>query len=298
MEYRGFSKLKSTYTDALLTATGGDNRVHTSFSQIATNTGRLASSDPNLQNIPVRTADGKEIRRAFIAKPGYLLLSADYSQIELRLMAEVAQVRLLKNSFLENEDIHTRTASQIFGIPPEQINSDIRRQAKAINFGIIYGISAFGLANNLGIDRNDAKRYIDSYFEQYPEIQTYMRQTEQFATEHGYVLTPFGRKCFIRGLDSGRTRSFALRSAINAPIQGGAADIIKKAMQAVDKILAQSQIDCRPLLQVHDELIFEVAQKDAAQASTLIKSTMENAVKLSIPLVVDVGIGTNWKEAH
>lgn len=298
LDYRGYAKLKSTYVDALLAVSERDPRVHTSFSLTATNTGRLASSDPNLQNIPVRTEDGKEIRRAFIARPGYQLIAADYSQIELRLMAEVANVRQLKESFMQNEDIHARTASQIFNIPLDQIDADTRRRAKAINFGIIYGISAFGLANNLGIPRSEAKQYIDAYFEQYPEIRTYMQQTETFALAHGYVLTPFGRKCFIQGLDSGRTRSFALRAAINAPIQGGAADIIKKAMNAIQQALKTANLDCTLLLQVHDELVFETAERDIVAASALIKQHMENAVRLSIPFVADVGIGPNWKEAH
>lgn len=298
LNYRGFAKLKSTYVDALLARSQKDPRIHTSFSLTATNTGRLASSDPNLQNIPVRTEDGKEIRKAFIARPGYKLVAADYSQIELRLIAEVANVKLLKESFVKNEDIHARTASQIFNIPLEEIDADTRRRAKAINFGIIYGISAFGLSNNLGIDRTEAKKYIDAYFEQYPEIRTYMQQTEAFALDHKYVLTPFGRKCFIQGLDSGRTKSFALRAAINAPIQGGAADIIKKAMKTVEERLKIAGLDCTLLLQVHDELVFEVLEKDVTTASDLIKNTMETVVSLSIPLVADVGIGDNWKEAH
>ena len=298
LSYRGFAKLKSTYVDSLLTLSDLDPRIHTSFSLTATNTGRLASSDPNLQNIPIRTEDGKEIRRSFVAKAGYKLLAADYSQIELRLMAEVANVKALKESFIRNEDIHARTASQIFGIPLEQIDSDTRRRAKAINFGIIYGISPFGLANNLGIERSEAKRYIDSYFEQYPEIRRYMQETEQFATDNGYVLTPFGRKCFIHGLDNGRTRSFGLRAAINAPIQGGAADIIKQAMISVNHALNNAQLDCTLLLQVHDELVFEVAEKDIAEATELIKAKMENVVSLSVPLIAEVGMGDNWKDAH
>lgn len=298
LEYRSFAKLKSTYVDSLLDLSLKDPRIHTSFSLTATNTGRLASSEPNLQNIPIRTEDGKEIRKSFISRPGYQLIAADYSQIELRLMAEVANVKSLKESFLKNEDIHARTASQIFHIPLDEIDSDTRRRAKAINFGIIYGISAFGLSNNLGIERSEAKKYIDSYFEQYPEIRSYMQQTEAFALEHKYVLTPFGRKCFIQGLDNGKTRSFALRSAINAPIQGGAADIIKKAMIAIDNRLSSAELDCTLLLQVHDELIFEVLEKDVATASALIKETMEKVVPLSIPLIADIGIGKNWKEAH
>lgn len=298
LDYRGYAKLKSTYVDALLSVSEKEPRVHTSFSLTATNTGRLASSDPNLQNIPIRTEYGKEIRRAFVARKGYKLIAADYSQIELRLMAEVANVTRLKESFCHNEDIHARTASQIFNIPLDQINSDTRRQAKAINFGIIYGISAFGLANNLGISRSDAKQYIDAYFEQYPEIRTYMQQTETFALANGYVLTPFGRKCFIQGLNEGRTRSFALRAAINAPIQGGAADIIKKAMHAIDTKLKTAGLDCTLLLQVHDELVFEVLEKDIVTASQLIKESMETIVPLSIPLITDIGVGDNWKDAH
>lgn len=298
LEYRGFAKLKSTYVDALLTLSQADPRIHTSFSLTATNTGRLASSDPNLQNIPIRTDAGKEIRRAFIARPGYRLLAADYSQIELRLMAEVAGVQRLKNSFLHNEDIHARTASEIFGIPLDRVDSDTRRRAKAINFGIIYGMSAFGLAANLGIDRTEAQKYIQAYFAQYPEIQTYMHDTEQFALTNGYVLTPFGRKCFIQGLDNGRTRAFALRSAINAPIQGGAADIIKRAMQRIDERLKHASFDCRMLLQVHDELVFEVAEAQVDSVRPLIKEAMEGAVSLSIPLIAEVGTGPNWFEAH
>ena len=298
LEYRGFAKLKSTYVDALLNLAQINKRIHTSFSLTATNTGRLASSNPNLQNIPIRTEYGKEIRRAFIAKPGYKILAADYSQIELRLMAEVADVKALKESFKNNEDIHARTASQIFHIPLGQIDSDTRRRAKAINFGIIYGISAFGLANNLGIDRHEAQKYIDSYFEQYPEIKAYMQKTEQFAMDNGYVVTPFGRKCFIQGLDNGRTKSFALRAAINAPIQGGAADIIKKAMQNVVKSIKENGIDAPLLLQVHDELVFEVSETDLEQAKILIKQAMEKAVNLSVPLITEVGVADNWKDAH
>jgi len=298
LEYRGFAKLKSTYVDALLSLAQKNERIHTSFSLTATNTGRLASSNPNLQNIPIRTEYGKEIRRAFIAKSGYKILAADYSQIELRLMAEVAGVKALKESFEKNEDIHARTASQIFHVPLDQIDSDTRRRAKAINFGIIYGISAFGLANNLGIERHEAQEYINSYFEQYPEIKDYMQKTEQFAMDNGYVLTPFGRKCFIQGLDNGRTKSFALRAAINAPIQGGAADIIKKAMQAVVKKIKEAGIDARLLLQVHDELVFEVKEADTEESGKLIKQAMENVVNLSVPLIAEVGIADNWKDAH
>ncbi|MBQ4471763.1 MAG: DNA polymerase I, partial [Alphaproteobacteria bacterium] len=257
-----------------------------------------ASSDPNLQNIPVRTEDGKEIRRVFIAQPGYQILAADYSQIELRLMAEVANVAKLKESFAHNEDIHARTASQVLHIPLDQITSDQRRRAKAINFGIIYGISPFGLAANLGISRGEAKDYIDTYFKEYPEIKQYMTDTQQFAETNGFVQTPFGRKVYIPGLDNRATKAFAMRAAINAPIQGGAADIIKMAMIQVVKAIQKAKLDITLLLQVHDELVFEVAESDAPKATDLIKKTMENVVKLSVPLVVDVDIGADWKEAH
>lgn len=298
LQYRTISKLKSTYVDALKDYAKQDTRIHTTFSLTATNTGRLASSDPNLQNIPIRSAEGKEIRQAFKAKPGYKLVSADYSQIELRLMAEVANVRKLKESFAKNEDIHARTASQILGIPLNQITPDQRRQAKAINFGIIYGISAFGLAANLGISRTEAKAYIDTYFGQYPEIKKYMQETEQFAERNGFVTTPFGRTIHIAGLDNKMTKNFALRAAINAPIQGGAADIIKMATIKVCHILQQANLDAALLLQVHDELVFEIAEQDVTQASELIKEAMEKVVHLSVPLVAEVGVGDNWKEAH
>lgn len=298
LEYRTFSKLKSTYIDSLLKLADSNNRVHTSFMQTVTNTGRLSSTDPNLQNIPIRTDAGKEIRRSFIAKPRYQLICADYSQIELRLMADVAHVKNLKESFLKNEDIHTRTASQIFNIPLSEVTQDIRRKAKAINFGIIYGISAFGLSNQLGISRTDAKMYIDSYFKEYPEIKEYMDKTIIFAQKNGFVLTPFGRRCYIQGMNDSRTKGFASRAAINAPIQGGAADIIKMTMIKVQQDLKQAQLDASLLLQVHDELIFEVRESDVSTATKIIKSAMENIIQLSIPLIADVGIGHNWKEAH
>ncbi len=298
LEYRSFSKLKSTYVDALLALSHDDPRIHTSFSLTATNTGRLASSDPNLQNIPIRTEDGKEIRRAFIAKRGYKLLAADYSQVELRLMAEVANVTALKESFLKNEDIHARTASQIFNIPLDKVDSDMRRQAKAINFGIIYGMSPFGLASQLNIPKADAKRYIDAYFTEYPEIKTYMDETTRFAEENGFVMTPFGRRIYLPDIHNKATKAFALRSAINAPIQGGAADIIKKAMIDVSAALKKAGLDASLLLQVHDELVFEVATSDVEAATALIKDKMEHASRQSIPLIVEVGVGDNWKEAH
>ncbi len=298
LNYRAFTKLKNTYVDALLTLSRGNRRIHTTFSLTSTNTGRLASSDPNLQNIPIKSDAGKEIRRAFVATPGCSLICADYSQIELRLMAHVADVLLLKHAFQHNEDIHARTASEIFHQPLSAVDADTRRRAKAINFGIIYGISAFGLANNLGISRLEAKNYITAYFEKYPELKRYMDETTAFALENGFVLTPFGRKCFIQGLQTPATKAFALRSAINAPIQGGAADIIKMAMIQVQKKLHERQIPARLLLQVHDELIFEVPDDVVPTAVPLIKHAMEEVVSLSVPLVVEVGTGKNWKEAH
>ena len=299
IEYRSFAKLKNTYVDALLTLLAPNHkRVHTSFSLTSTSTGRLASSDPNLQNIPIRSEAGKEIRKAFIAKDGYKLVCADYSQIELRLMADVADVTLLREALINNEDIHATTASQVFGIPLNEIDADTRRRAKAINFGIVYGISAFGLSNQLGISRSDAKKYIDAYFDKYPQIKTYMDKTIAFAHEHEYVKTPFGRKCYVYGINDKMLRSFAERAAINAPIQGGAADIIKLAMIKLNQELKQSELDATLLLQVHDELIFEVADKDVEGAVKLVKNTMENVVQLSVPLIAEVGIGNNWKEAH
>ncbi len=298
LEYRMVSKLKNTYVEALLNFAQTDPRIHTSFSITGTNTGRLSSSDPNLQNIPIRTELGKEIRRAFIAQKGCKLISADYSQIELRLMAEVADVKGLKDSFRRNEDIHARTASQIFGIPLEQIDADTRRRAKAINFGIIYGISPFGLAGNLGISREESKKYIDAYFAQYPEIKSYMDKTIQFAEKNGYVETPMGRRCVIAGFDRGNTRGFAARAAINAPIQGGAADIIKLAMIRIARALAKTNLKAEMLLQVHDELVFEVADADVDAVKSLLKSEMENVVRMSVPLIADVGVGDNWKDAH
>ena len=298
LKYRAAAKLKSTYIDALLEKTKENKRISTTFSLVATNTGRLASSNPNLQNIPVRTDEGKEIRASFIAKKGCVLLSADYSQIELRLIADVANVSKLRDSFLKNEDIHARTASEVLGIPLEEITPDLRRQAKAINFGIIYGISGFGLARNLKISRTEANKYIESYFKQYPEIKEYMAKTIEYAATNGWVKTPFGRKIYIEGFDSGKTKSFAERAAINAPIQGGAADIIKMAMIRVEKVLKEKKIPAKLLLQIHDELIFEVPQTYAEEAGKIIKENMEQVVKLSVPLVVEVGIGSNWREAH
>lgn len=301
LDYRQFSKLKSTYTDALQEQINKKTgRVHTVFFQAGTSTGRLSSSEPNLQNIPVRTQEGRDIRKAFVAKPNHLLISADYSQVELRLMAHVADVKKLKAAFLNGMDIHAATASEIFNIPIENMDPMVRRRAKAINFGIIYGISAFGLANQLDISRTEAKEYIEAYFAKYPEIRDYMNDTAAFGREHGYVETPFGRKCYVGDLNSKRptVRSFAERAAANAPIQGGAADILKKAMNALPDALAQAGLHAKLLLQVHDELVLEASEEETEQTRALVKKVMENAAVLSVPLIADAGVGKDWTQAH
>ena len=292
LEWRGLSKLKSTYTDALPKSINKQTgRVHTTFNLAATSTGRLSSIEPNLQNIPIRTTEGKEIRKAFIAEEGNVLISADYSQIELRLLADMADIPPLKTAFRNGIDIHTQTAAQVFGLKPEEVTSAQRRSAKAINFGIIYGQSAFGLAAGLGIGREEAGQYIKSYFEQFPGIQKYMEVTKTFAREHGYVETLLGRKCYTPLIlnKNGGLRQFAERAAINAPLQGTAADIIKKAMIELHELGVQL------LLQVHDELIIECPQDKAEATAALVKKTMENAVQLSVPLTVDVSIGKTWE---
>jgi DNA polymerase-1 len=263
-------------------------------------TGRLSSTDPNLQNIPVRTEEGSRIRRAFIAEPGHVLVSADYSQIELRLLAHVADIPALKESFARGEDIHARTASEVFGVPMAGMDSATRRRAKAINFGIIYGISAFGLARQLQIAPGEARNYIDAYFARYPGIRAYMNAAREEARSHGYVLTPFGRRCWIRGIadKNAAMRSYAERQAINAPLQGGAADIIKRAMVKLPAALAESNLGARMLLQVHDELLFEVPEVAASALAALAKSVMESAASLSVPLVVETGTGHSWADAH
>ncbi len=301
LDWRQLAKLKSTYADALVEqinpATG---RVHTSFAQAIASTGRLSSTDPNLQNIPVRTEEGGRIRRAFVAEPGNVLVSADYSQIELRLLAHVAAIPALHDSFARGEDIHARTASEVFGVPMAGMDAMTRRRAKAINFGIIYGISAFGLARQLGIGPAEARGYIDAYFARYPEIRAYMDRTRDAARRQGYVETPFGRRCYVPGIAdrNGARRSYAERQAINAPLQGGAADIIKRAMVRLPRALAESGLRARMLLQVHDELLFEVAEAEAAPLAALAKRVMEAAASLSVPLVVETGQGANWAEAH
>jgi len=306
IEHRQFSKLKSTYTDALVnqisTKTG---RVHTSFHMAATTTGRLSSNDPNLQNIPMRTEEGRKIRKAFIAEPGHKLIAADYSQIELRLLAHIADIDALKQAFEAGIDIHAMTASEVFGVPIEGMDPMVRRQAKAINFGIVYGISAFGLGRQLGIDRKEAQAYIDAYFEKFPGIRQYMDTTIESAMADGYVTTLFGRKCHIKALREKipARRKFGERAAINAPIQGSAADVIRRAMVQMPGALKDAGLkSCIMLLQVHDELIFECPNDLVDKASAVIKKVMEGAAvpaaEISVPLLVEVGTGDNWQEAH
>ena len=301
LEHRQLAKLKSTYTDTLtaqINPTTG--RVHTSYSMAGTTTGRLASSNPNLQNIPVRTQEGRKIREAFIPEKGYKLLSADYSQIELRLLAHVARIDTLAEAFRSGDDIHAITASQVFGVPVDGMDPMVRRQAKAINFGIIYGISSFGLARQLDISNKAASDYIKAYFERYPGIHDYMQKTKEEARSHGYVSTLFGRKCHIRGIGDKNPamRSLAERAAINAPIQGGAADIIKRAMVAMPSAINEAGLGASMLLQVHDELIFEVPDEEIETTTTIVRETMQSAARLNVPLVVDIGVGDNWNQAH
>ncbi len=305
LDWRQLQKLKSTYTDALQEQINPETgRVHTSYAMAATSTGRLASSDPNLQNIPVRTEEGRKIRRAFVAAKGHKFVSVDYSQIEMRLVAHVANVEPLKQAFREGADIHAITASQVFGVPVKGMDPAVRRRAKAINFGIIYGISPFGLANQLGIPQGEAAKYIEAYFKRYPGIRDYMERTKKFCRAHGYVDTLFGRRCFIREIadKNPARRNFAERAAINAPLQGAAADIIKRAMIRVPDALAAHKLSARMLLQVHDELLFEVKDSEVEKTAQVVREVMEKAplpaVELSVPLVADVGIGPNWADAH
>jgi DNA polymerase-1 len=305
LDWRQVSKLKSTYTDALPGFVNpSTHRVHTSYALAATTTGRLSSSDPNLQNIPVRTEDGRKIRRAFIASPGFKLVSADYSQIELRLLAEIAGIEPLQKAFREGLDIHAMTASEMFGVPVKDMPGEIRRRAKAINFGIVYGISAFGLANQLGIAREEAGAYIRKYFERFPGIRDYIDTTKAFAKKNGYVFTLFGRKCHYPEINvsNASIRSFNERAAVNARLQGSAADIIRRAMVRMDAALAAKKLSAQMLLQVHDELVFEVPDAEVEKTLPVIKKVMEDAphpaVSLSLPLQVDAHAADNWDAAH
>ena len=304
-QWRMLSKLKSTYADALQEAINPKTgRVHTSYSLAVAQTGRLSSNDPNLQNIPIRTEEGRKIREAFVAEPGNVLISADYSQIELRLLAHIADIDALKTAFRDGMDIHAMTASEIFNTPVEGMDPMVRRQAKAINFGIVYGISAYGLSNQLGIPQSEARDYIKAYFEKFPGIRKYMDETKEFAKEHGFVETIYGRKCWVQGIKAKNPaqRGFAERQAINAPIQGSAADIIKRAMIAMPEALEYAGMKARMLLQVHDELVFECPESEADQVIEIARQTMERAtfpsLQLSIPLDVDARAADNWAAAH
>ena len=301
LEYRGLAKLKSTYTDKLpLMINPKTGRVHTSYHQAVTATGRLSSTDPNLQNIPVRNEEGRRIRQAFIAPEDYLIVSADYSQIELRIMAHLSRDEGLLKAFAEGKDIHRATAAEVFGLPLESVSNEQRRSAKAINFGLIYGMSAFGLARQLNIPRKEAQKYMDLYFERYPGVLDYMERTRQQAKEQGYVATLDGRRLYLPDIKSsnGARRAGAERAAINAPMQGTAADIIKRAMIAVDEWLESEKPRVRMIMQVHDELVFEVHKDDLDAVSKKVHELMENSTTLDVPLLVEVGSGENWDQAH
>ncbi len=301
MEYRGLSKLKSTYTDKLpemISPVTG--RIHTSYHQAVTATGRLSSSDPNLQNIPIRTPEGRRVRQAFIAPAGYKILAADYSQIELRIMAHLSQDSGLLTAFAEGKDIHQATAAEVFGLPLADVSAEQRRRAKAINFGLIYGMSAFGLAKQIDVGRHEAQEYIDTYFARYPGVKKYMDNTRADASEKGYVETLFGRRLYLPEINAsnGMRRQAAERTAINAPMQGTAADIIKKAMVLVQQWLDDSEVDAKMIMQVHDELVFEVAEPLIEEVSAKVRALMSAAASLDVPLIADVGVGDNWDQAH
>lgn len=301
LDYRGLAKLKSTYTDALQEQINPrTGRIHTSYALALTSTGRLSSSDPNLQNIPIRTDDGRKIRKAFVADPGSQLVSVDYSQIELRLVAEIAGIAALKQAFIDGTDIHAVTASQVFGVPLDQMTSEIRRQAKAINFGIIYGISGYGLAKQLGVDAGTANAYIKQYFARFPELSAYFTAAKDEARKNGFVRTWFGRKCTIAGIGdkNGARRAFAERQAINAPIQGTAADLMKRAMAQVPQALKDAGLQSRLLLQVHDELVLEARDDEAEETALVVKRVMEQVSPFKVPVIAEAGIGQNWGDAH
>ena len=305
LDWRQLSKLKSTYTDALVEDINPETgRIHTSYSMAGASTGRLSSNDPNLQNIPIRTEEGRKIRTAFVAPAGHVLLSVDYSQIELRLVADIAGLASMRAAFRDGVDIHAQTASEVFGLPLADMDGETRRKAKAINFGIIYGISGFGLARQLGVPQAEARAYINTYFERYPGIREYMEDIKVFCRQHGYVETRFGRRVHIPGIKDSNParRGFSERAAINAPIQGTAADIIKRAMIRVPPALAAADLSARMLLQVHDELLFEVPEDEVEKTTEVVRAIMESAaapvLNLSVPLIADAGTGANWAEAH
>jgi len=301
LEYRSLSKLKSTYTDKLPQQVDRQTgRIHTSYHQAVAATGRLSSSDPNLQNIPIRSEEGRKIRQAFIAPEGKKIVAADYSQIELRIMAHLSADKGLLKAFSEGQDVHRATAAEVFGVAPEQVTTDLRRSAKAINFGLIYGMSSFGLAQQLGLSRSQAQSYIDLYFARYPGVLNYMDRIRKQAREQGYIETLFGRRLYLPEINSRNAarRQYAERTAINAPMQGTAADIIKRAMIAADRWLYKDSPDAKMIMQVHDELVFEIAQDQVDDCAAKIRSIMCTAANLDVPLLVDIGIGNNWDEAH
>jgi DNA polymerase-1 len=301
VSFRTLSKLKSTYIDSMPElinpATG---RIHTSYNQTVTATGRLSSSAPNLQNIPIRTDEGKRIRAAFITEPGWKMLSADYSQIELRILAHLSRDTTLIDAFAHDQDIHTRTAAEIWGVTPEDVTAQMRREAKVINFGIVYGMSAFGLSQQLDIEPRLAQAYIDDYFRKYKGVQDYIDQVITSAQERGYVATLLNRRRYVPEIKSGNVtaRKFAERTAINAPIQGTAADLIKVAMIRINERMRREQFTGRMILQVHDELIFEAPEQEIERLRDLVKSEMEGVLEMSVPLKVDISWGNNWSEVH
>ncbi len=301
LEYRTYQKLKSTYVDALPSQIDkSDNRVHTNFSQTTAATGRLASVNPNLQNIPIRTLRGQQIRGAFVSGEGKKIISADYSQIELRLIAEISGEDNMIKAFQNGEDIHASTAAKLFKVPLEEVSKTQRSQAKTVNFGIIYGQGAFALAEQTGLSRTEAKQMIEAYFETYPKLKEYMAEQVSKARQMGYVETILGRKRHLKDINSNNfvVRGHAERNAVNAPVQGSAADIVKIAMIKIDRELEEQQLKTKMLLQVHDELVFEAPADEIETASKLIKTEMENALKTQVPLLVEIGVGDNWLEAH
>ena len=299
LEYRQLTKLKSTYVDALpALMRSGTGRVHTTFGQTGTATGRLSSANPNLQNIPIRTELGREIRAAFIAEPGHVLLAADYSQVELRLLAHYSRDKLLVEAFRRGDDIHTLTASQVFGVPPLAVTLDQRRAAKIVNFGIVYGLSAFGLSQNLGIEPGEARKFIDAYFEKYAGVRAFIDVTLEQTRRYGKVTTLFGRIRPIPDINSKNStqRGFAERTAVNTPLQGTAADLIKLAMIRIDEEIRKRDMKSRMTLQVHDELVFEVPETEVDVMKALVREHMENAHALEVPLLVEIGVGPNWRD--
>ena len=301
LEHRTLSKLKSTYTDKLPNQISySTGKVHTSFHQAVTTTGRLSSSDPNLQNIPIRTEDGRRIRQAFEPSPGHSFISADYSQIELRVMAHMSKDTGLLKAFQDGEDVHSKTASEVFNVELDEVTADLRRNAKAINFGLIYGISAFGLGKQLGISRNLAAEYMALYFEKYPGVKEYMESTKELASQKGYVETLFGRRLYLRDINATNAmrRQASERVAINAPVQGTAADIMKIAMIEMHRSIKEEQIEAKLILQVHDELILDTPKNEIDDVISLITSSMMGAADLDVPLEIDVGVGDNWDQAH